>query len=212
MNPGAEGYATHFTFERMSSSTLLKATGIILAGGKSTRFGRNKSLEPFCGAPLIQRGKDALSRIFQRLIVIGPEEEAYAFLKTPIYRDIIPERGPLGGIYTGLTRMEDEWGFIIACDMPFINEKLVRFMYEARSGYDIVAPRVGKFIEPLHALYNRRCVGGVKEIIDSGHKQVILLYKNLKVNYIEEETIRGIDPEMKSFSNINTPDDLPDNV
>ena len=207
-----KAYAIHFTFERMSTSSLLKATGIILAGGKSTRFGRNKSLEPFYGAPLIQHGRDALSHIFQRLIVVGPEEEAYSFLETPVYRDIIPEKGPLGGIYTGLTRMENEWGFIIACDMPFINEKLVRHMFEARSGYDIVAPRVGKFIEPLHALYNRRCVSGVKRIIDSGRKQVILLYEDLKVHYIEEEEIRGIDPEMKSFSNINTPDDLPVNV
>jgi len=212
ITPARKAYGANFTFERMSSSSLLKATGIILAGGKSTRFGRNKSLEPFCGTPLIQHGRDALGRIFERVIVIGPEESAYSFLKTPVYRDLIPEMGPLGGMYTGLTLMEDEWGFVIACDMPFINEKLVRLMFEIRTGYDIVAPRIGKFIEPLHALYNRRCVDGVKRIIDSGRKQVILPYENLRVRYIEEETIRGIDPEMKSFSNINTPDDLPSNV
>ncbi len=160
---------------------------------------------------MIQRVRDALSSIFERLLIVGADREKYAFLEISTHRDIVPEMGALGGIYTGLASMPDEWGFIVACDMPFINEKLVRAMFEMRSGYDVVAPQIDGFYEPLHAFYHRRCLDSVRKVLDSGSRQIILTYKDLKVKRVDEQTIRGMDPEMKSFVNINTPGDLPDN-
>jgi molybdenum cofactor guanylyltransferase len=185
----------------------LNAAGIILAGGKSSRFGRDKALEPIDGKPLIQRIKEEFGTLFQEVIVVANQPEKYEFLGVEIHRDIIPGLGPIGGLYTGLTVIGCEWSFFAACDMPFINKRLVRALADLRPGYDVVAPRVDWKIEPLHAFYNRRCLAPLQEIIESGQRQIIPLFKQVRVRFVEEEELRAIDPELTSFFNINFPED-----
>jgi molybdopterin-guanine dinucleotide biosynthesis protein A len=183
-------------------------TGVILAGGKSSRFGSNKALAEFRGLPLIERVTTKLSTIFPRLVIISNSPHEYSYLGLPIYQDIIKGLGPIGGIYTGLEVIEDDWGFFTACDMPFVNENLVRYMAENRSTMDAIVPKVDWKMEPLHALYNKKCLPEIKNLISMGINQTIKAFNNIRVRYIEEEIIRSYDPDLKSFLNVNRQTEL----
>lgn len=183
-------------------------TGIVLAGGKSSRYGRNKALVEMKGIRLIDRVVGVMGSVFQRLLLVTNTPHEYAYLGIPMVEDIIKGLGPIGGIYTGLKTISDPAGFFVACDMPFINPHLIRRMIEVSPGYDAVVPRLGWKIEPLHALYNTSCLPFIEENIKSGKYQVITVYDNLRVRYLSEEEIRRFDIELKTFINVNKPNEL----
>jgi molybdopterin-guanine dinucleotide biosynthesis protein A len=183
-------------------------TGIVLAGGKSSRFGSNKALARFNGTPLIERVTVALGSIFKNIIIITNSPLEYSYLKIPLYQDIIKGMGPVGGIYTGLDVLEDDWGFFCACDMPFINEVFVRHIAGLKEGFDAVVPKVDWKIEPLHALYNKGCLNAMKELINKKEFQTIKAFDSINVRFVEETEIRKFDPELKTFLNVNRQDDL----
>jgi molybdenum cofactor guanylyltransferase len=183
-------------------------TGIILAGGKSSRFGSNKALARFNGTPLIERVTTVMGRVFKNLIIITNSPFEYSYLKIPLYQDIIKGMGPVGGIYTGLDVLDDNWGFFCACDMPFINEGLVRYIAGLKEGFDAVVPKVDWKIEPLHALYSKGCLNAMKDLIDKKEFQTIKAFNNISVRFVEEEEIKKFDPELKTFLNINKQDEL----
>lgn len=187
-------------------------TGVILAGGKSSRFGSNKAFAEFNGLPLIERVACILSSIFERLILITNSPQEFSYLKLPIYEDPIKGLGPIGGIYAGLDSMMDETGFFVACDMPFINEKLVRHMVSISDDFDAVVPKIGWKMEPLHALYKKSCLPAIMEVIEAGSNQTIKSYNSIRVRYINKAEIRELDPELTSFMNINRPDELLDAI
>jgi molybdenum cofactor guanylyltransferase len=183
-------------------------TGIILAGGKSSRFGSNKALARFNGTPLIERVTAVMGRVFKNLIIITNNPLEYSYLKIPLYQDIIKGMGPVGGIYTGLDVLEGDWAFFCACDMPFINEGLVRYLAGLKDGFDAVVPKMDWKIEPLHALYSKGCLNAMKDLIDKKEFQTIKAFNRISVRFVEEEEIVKFDPELKTFLNINRQDDL----
>ncbi|MDB9823282.1 molybdenum cofactor guanylyltransferase [Deltaproteobacteria bacterium] len=183
-------------------------TGVILAGGKSLRFGSNKALVEINGAPLIERVTHVLSSVFNRLILITNSPQEYSSLQLPIYEDIIKGLGPIGGIYTGLEAINDEKGFFVACDMPFINEDLIRYIAGVGYDFDVVVPKIDWRIEPLHALYSKSCLPIIKGLIASDIHQIIRSFQSLHVRYVDEAEIKSHDPLMKSFMNINRQDEL----
>lgn len=183
-------------------------TGIILAGGRSIRYGSNKALEKMDGIPIIERVIRTMNDVFQTLIMITNSPEEYAHLRLPMYRDRITGLGPLGGIYTGLETISNEAGFFVACDMPFLNIDLIRHMVEIRDHFDAVVPRIDWKMEALHALYTKRCLPFIKKLIDAGEYQVVKFYHRIRVRYLEEEEIRALDPQMKSFFNVNKPEEM----
>jgi molybdopterin-guanine dinucleotide biosynthesis protein A len=103
-------------------------TGVILAGGKSTRYGTNKAFAEVHGTKLIERVVQTMERLFERLLLVTNTPHEYAYLKLPMEEDIIKGLGPIGGIHTGLETISDEAGFFVACDMPYLNENLLRHM------------------------------------------------------------------------------------
>ena len=182
-------------------------TGILLAGGSSRRYGKNKAFLMINGIPLIERVTEKMKKIFQEVIVIANEKERFAYLGLPVVEDIKKGLGPLGGIYTGLLSISNEAGFFIACDMPFIDEGLVRYMTDIRDNYWAVVPSVGDEIEPLHAIYSKSCLGDINNLIDSEIYQVRRFYSRINVRFVKEGEIRQfIAPEI-AFLNINTPDE-----
>jgi len=183
-------------------------TGVILAGGKSSRFGRNKALVEFQGIRLIERVVRTLRPIFRHLILITNTPHEYGYIGLPAYEDLVKGIGPLGGIYTGLKVISNETGFFVACDMPFLNSELINHTIKIREGFDAVIPRINWKVEALHALYSRKCLSAIKEMIDSKEYQIIKFFNKINVRYIEEEEIRLIDPKLRSFYNINRPDEL----
>jgi molybdenum cofactor guanylyltransferase len=183
-------------------------TGIILAGGSSRRYGKNKSLLKIGGVRLIDNILQKMKTIFKRVILITNEKKRYEYLEVPIVEDLIKGVGPLGGIYTGLISMPDEAGFFVACDMPNINRQLVRYMVGIKGNHEAVVPAVSDKIEPLHAIYFRSCLKSIKHLIDSKHYQVRLFYDSIPVRYVKEDEIRKFCCPTKAFFNINTPDEF----
>ncbi|MDY6970726.1 MAG: molybdenum cofactor guanylyltransferase [Thermodesulfobacteriota bacterium] len=183
-------------------------TGIILAGGKSRRYGKNKALAKVGGIPLIERVISVMKSVFHDLIVVTNTPEEYAYLGLPMYEDPIKGLGPLGGIFAGLEALANDAGFFVACDMPFLNKGLIRHMVEIRDDFDVVIPRMSWKLESLHALYRNRCLPAIKKLIDSREYQIFRFFPEVSVRYVDEDEIRGFDPELRSFLNVNRPREL----
>ena len=197
--------------------TQLNASGIVLAGGRSRRLGRAKALEPFQGEPLIRRVIDRLSRITDDLVfVVNDHEQASALpissrdidLTYDIVIDKYPDGGSLGGIYTGLLAAESQWAFVVACDMPFLNVELMRHMLSMRDGQDVVVPRTDGYPEPTHALYNKSCLPFIEKRLKRDDLKIARFFDEIRVRFLEEAEVRGLDGDLLSFFNVNTQDDL----
>lgn len=183
-------------------------SGVILVGGKSSRYGSNKALVKINGVPLIERVIGVMGRVFENLILITNTPDEYAHLGLPMHEDIIKGLGPIGGLYTGLTVMPDDAGFFVACDMPILNHDLIHYMVKERGSSDVVVPRIKGMMESLHALYGKECLSSVKRLIDSQEYQILRIFNEVSVRYIDEDEIRRFDPELRCFININRPEEL----
>jgi molybdopterin-guanine dinucleotide biosynthesis protein A len=195
--------------EPYSSETLIKdVSGLILAGGESSRYGKNKALVKVNGIPLIERVSRVMKSIFQEVILITNTPDEYSFLKLPMYEDLIKGLGPLGGLFTGLTRMANDTGFFVGCDMPSLNSGLIRHIVEIRDDCDVIVPRISGMMEPLHALYSKGCLPAIRELIDSRKYQTVQFFSEVSVKYVDEGLIRRFDPEIRCFYNINEPQQI----
>jgi molybdopterin-guanine dinucleotide biosynthesis protein A len=183
-------------------------TGVILAGGKSSRYGKNKAFVRFDGIPLIERVAGVMGSIFGRLLIVTNTPEEYAYLGIRMVGDLIRGIGPLGGIYTGLKTIGEDAGFFVACDMPYLCGPLVRRMVELSEAHDAVVPKVDWMVEPLHALYGKGAIVVIEEIIHSGRYQILEILSRIRTRYVEEEILRAFDPELRFFLNVNRPEDV----
>jgi molybdenum cofactor guanylyltransferase len=183
-------------------------SGVILAGGKSRRYGRNKALVNINGTPLIKRVLKVMEDLFPSTILITNTPDTYSFLNLPMFEDRIKGLGPLGGIFTGLNVIPEKAGFFVACDMPFLNPDLIRYQAAVQRGFDVVVPTFSGKFEALHALYTQKCLPEIERMIHAGVYQTVQLFRSVSVRYVEEQEIRRFDPELKSFSNINKPEEL----
>ncbi|MGQ9510288.1 MAG: molybdenum cofactor guanylyltransferase [Thermodesulfobacteriota bacterium] len=184
-------------------------TGIILSGGRSLRMGKNKAFIEIEGIPMIERTLNLFEKIFNEILIITNDKDHFHHLnKAKIYNDLIPFQGALGGLYTGLYYSTFEYSFCVGCDMPFLKEPLIKFLIKKIIDEDIIVPKTKDGLEPLHAIYSKRCLKAIKEIMDSGKTRIIDVYPLVKVKIVEEDEFIALDPERKSFLNINTPEDL----
>lgn len=185
-------------------------TGIILAGGKSLRYGKNKALVEVEGTRLVERVISVMQPLFEDLIIITNTPREYDYLQLPMHEDVIKGLGPLGGVYTGLETISSESGFFVACDMPFLQSALIRHMVEIKDDFDAVVPKVDWKIEPLHAIYTKNCLPAIKKLINAQGYQIIKFFDNIRVRYVKEKEIRSFDSKLKSFLNVNSPEELTD--
>jgi molybdopterin-guanine dinucleotide biosynthesis protein A len=190
----------------------IRVSGAVMAGGVSRRLGRDKALERIGGKPLIERVLDALAPLTTEILVVlaSPEQAEALLLPTSVrvLTDVYPGRGSLGGIFTGLEASGEPWSLAVACDMPFLNAELLRYVIEASAGVDAVIPRLGGRPEPLHALYSKACLAPMERMLQAGQLKIAPLFDAVKVRYLDDETIDRIDPKHLSFFNINTQADL----
>ena len=184
-------------------------SGILLAGGRSRRMGGGaKALLSIGGRSIIERVSDVLREIFAHNIVVTNSPKDFEFLGFPMFGDLIPGRGSLGGLYTGLKLCERDYGFLVACDMPFLNREAILYMAERAQDHDVVIPRVSGLLEPLHAIYSRRCLPYIEELLAEEDLKIIHLFQNVNVLEISEEELKVFDPHLLFIMNVNTPDDL----
>jgi len=148
-------------------------TGVILAGGKSSRMGKNKGLLPLKGKTFIRHITDTLQNVFHRVIIITNQENNYDFLKLEIFNDIYQDCGPLGGIHAAFVHSKARSCFFVSCDIPFITSSLIDYIIRFESdGAVIKIPSMGNKIHPLCGLYQLQCLTTVE------HN---LIKRNLKV-------------------------------
>jgi len=184
-------------------------TAIILTGGKSSRVGLNQSKDQIklAGRPLIDwviSTLTSLDNLTKKDIIIVGSKEKYSNFER-VFKDIFPQKGPLGGIFSGLKVSTSQYNLLVGCDMPFIEVKLLQYMIENISNYDIVIPYYGNgLIEPLCAVYSKSCLEVIEKNIKAGVLSVREIFPHLKVKFIEEEEIRKFDTGLYSFFNINS--------
>ncbi len=193
-------------------------TGVVLAGGQSRRLGRDKAVEPFQGQPLIRRVLDRVAQVAQELVVvvadpargqalpleIGIESEA----AHRVALDRYPGAGSLGGIFSGLWAAQHPWALVVSCAMPFLNPALLRHMVALRPDADAVVPVVDGRPEPTHALYSKACLPHMEARLQAKELKISGFFDQVRVRYLEEGDILQLDPELLSFFNVNTPEDL----
>jgi len=183
-------------------------TGIVLAGGKSSRMGFNKAFIEFGGKRLIEATVDCLAGLLPEVLIIANDLDLYAYLGVKVIPDLIPNAGSLGGIYTGLSAAAHPKCFFVACDMPFLNADLIGLLVREAEGWDVVVPRVAGELQPMHAVYARSCLPFIKEAIDVGMLKIARFFPKVKVKTIEEPALRAVDPSLLGFMNVNTPLEL----
>lgn len=183
-------------------------TGIVLAGGKSSRMGVNKAFIEFGDRRLIEATVACLKALFPEVLIIANDPPLYAYLGVKIISDLIPDSGSLGGIYTGLSVASYPTCFFVACDMPFLNAELIKCLVREAEGWDAVVPRVKGELQPLHAVYAKSCLPLIKESIDASVLKIARFFPKAKVKIIEEPALRALDPDLLGFVNVNTPVEL----
>jgi molybdopterin-guanine dinucleotide biosynthesis protein A len=185
---------------------------IVLAGGKGLRLGRDKVQESVGDRNLLQLVLSKLSSFNNDIIVVTAGEKSLSQLvgypRFRIVTDTYRGKGALGGIYTGLAASGSLYNLVVACDMPFLNQALLRYMIQLSAGFDLVIPRVGELTEPLHAVYSKRCLAPIERLLNQGELRVSTLFGLVKVRYVEAEEIDWFDPKHLSLFNINTEADL----
>jgi molybdopterin-guanine dinucleotide biosynthesis protein A len=186
-------------------------TVAIMAGGKSSRMGTDKAFVPLLGRPLIEHILGKVTDLGQaETILVANRPADYAHLGLPLYTDVLPDKGSLGGIYTAITYSQTVYTLVIACDMPFVNPALLRYMDSLRAGdaFDVIVPRVDGYPEGLHAMYSQACLLPIRERLDADQLKVLGFYDRVRVRYLDESEYRPFDPNGLSFYNVNTPDEL----
>lgn len=190
----------------------MTTTSIVLAGGKSTRLGKDKIVELIGGVSLLQRVLSRLATFSTEIILViaqGQSKPPHTLpLETRVIEDVLPDAGSLGGIYSGLMASSSVHNIIVACDMPFLDVSLLQYLLALSPSYDVVVPRVGGYLEPLHSVYSRDCLTPIRHLIERGNHKIIDFLPQMNVRYVEEEEVNRFDPEHLSFLNINTQENL----
>lgn len=191
------------------SSWIDDVTGVILAGGTSSRMGANKALLELDGTPLISVIYGKLSRIFRDIIIITNTPREYAFIPCRTAPDIHPGVGSIAGLHSGLVNCATERIFAVACDMPSLSTELIRRLCAVEGAWDAVVPvNDAGYLEPLHAIYARSSLAGIRELLDRGDKSILKLFDRIRTRKVEWEEIMGVEGAAESFRNVNTPEEF----
>jgi molybdenum cofactor guanylyltransferase len=187
-----------------------QVTGVLLAGGKSRRMGEDKRYLIVGDQTLLERGLAVLRSIFQEVLVVIGQDSSPLDLDARVVRDLVADCGSLGGVYTGLMQATTPHIFVVACDMPFLDQTVITQFTSRRGTADIVMARLAARLHPMHALYGKGCLTVMRQMILARQLKVqeLVAHRSLRVQYITEADLLTIDPSWRSFNNVNTPADL----
>jgi len=185
-------------------------TGVLLAGGKSRRMGEDKRYLVVGEQTLLERGLSVLRSIFKEVLVVIAQDSPPLDVDARVVRDLVPDCGSLGGLHSGLTEATTPYIFVVACDMPFLDPAVIAQFTSRRASADIVMAKLEARLHPMHALYGKRCLPAVEQMIRARQLKVqeMVSHASLRVRYVTEADLLTTDPCGRSFHNVNTPADL----
>lgn len=191
-------------------------SAIILAGGRSSRMGQNKALLPLAGVPVIERLMGQLKQVVDHIVIAGGNNDAYGHLGVEVVQDVYPDKGPLSGLHAGLTACSTPWSLVVACDMPFADQRVFEQFAEmavvaesAKNKIEAIVANVEGRVHPLLGAYRRSVLPGLSRELTNGNLKMMKWVESLRVEYIDESILcasTGLTPEMLQF-NMNKPDD-----
>ena len=186
----------------------MSVSAAVMAGGKSRRMGRDKAwLDVGDGRPIVRRVIDVLAEVADEVFIVA-NDDRYRGLGLRVVADRFPDGGVLGGIATALGAAVHDRVLVAACDMPLLRPDVFRLLVARSEGSDAVVPRVGGEYETLHALYSKACLAPIERALASGRLRVISFFDDVRVRAIDEAELRAVDPDLASFTNVNTPEEL----
>ena len=186
-----------------------KITGIILAGGKNSRMGVDKAFLEIDGMRIIDKTIAIYRELFSEIIIVTNDPLAYLeFADAAVVTDIYKAKGPLGGIYTGLFYSKNNYAFVSACDMPFLNKDFIGHLISQTGKYDVIVPELTNGFQPLQAIYSRQCLPAIKRLLLLDKLKITGFYRDMRVLTIPENQIRPFDADNRLFQNLNTPEDM----
>jgi len=182
-------------------------TGIILAGGKNSRIAMTKALIQVGEQTIIERTVQLFQKLFDEVIIVTNSFDDYVHLGATVTKDLIPEIGPLGGLYSGLMLSSSDYSFVVACDMPFIDSAIILHLqnYTYAGSYDVIVPEFNGFIEPLYAFYSKDCIPTIWDHLHQNDFKIRSFYSRVKVKEVPCHKFQSIE---RAFFNINTREDL----
>ena len=180
----------------------MRKTGIILAGGKSSRMNEDKGLMILNGKPMIQYLIDVLRTVVAEIIIVS-NNPAYEQFGCPVYSDLIKDKGPLAGIYTGLFYSQNETNIVLSCDVPYVTEELIAFLIEQHQYFQITIPLKSCRTHQLIGVFSKSCTANFKRSVEKEELKLIAAFKNLSLNVVDANHFDG-----DLFRNLNTPNDL----
>jgi molybdopterin-guanine dinucleotide biosynthesis protein A len=189
------------------SDRLAGVTGVILAGGHSSRMGSNKALLPYRGGRFIEAIHRLLGELFDEVLLVTNTPEQYAFLPCRKVADLYPGAGALAGLHAGLHHSHTSHIFAVACDMPYLNGNLIRRLASGRGVADVVIPEGDRGPEPLHAVYGKGCLAPMQRALAEERRRIVSFFPEVRVLNVPRSAVAELDPGFDSFKNINTPGD-----
>ena len=183
---------------------------VILVGGKSSRMGTNKAFLELKGKTFIELQIELLREMFDEISISANTPSEYEYLNLPIFKDIYPGKGPLGGIYTSLINSSSLHTFMLACDMPFVGPKLIKHLKDLTKEYDVVIPKSENGLEPLHAFYSKNCIEPIKRELDENNLRIRSFFPQVNVKIVELDSLASSGHFKNSIKNLNTMADYED--
>jgi molybdopterin-guanine dinucleotide biosynthesis protein A len=185
-------------------------SALLLAGGRSRRMpGINKAFAEINGRPMIEYILDTLKTCFESVYIVAKDRSLYAHLGVAVIADRLPVQSPLAGMHAGFSAVESDYLFCCACDTPLMTPALIQtLLEEIQPAMDVIVPRLGTYYQPLCAIYSRRCLPVIDDLLGAGEVKVDRLYREVVVHEVPEQLLRRVDPHQHAFINVNTPADL----
>lgn len=190
------------------STTQQAITGVILAGGQSSRMGQNKALMSLGGKRLVDRVVAVMRKVFHDLLMVTNTPEVYADLGLPMVRDVWPEKGSLGGVYSAIYRVTTPYCLVVACDMPFLHAGVLRYLITQIADYDVIIPDVLDELQTLHAIYSKACLPPIERRLEANRLRIVGFFPDVRVRTVTASELQPYDPQLLAFQNLNTPEEF----
>jgi FdhD protein len=202
-------YSHPEAIEDFSSNTKIPdVTGVILAGGASSRMGTNKALLEVNGSQIVTHTYRTLAALFHEVIIVTNSPQDYEQIPCRKAPDIYPDIGSIAGLHSALVNSTTSRTFVTACDMPFVNPHIIRYICSLEHDeYDAVIPFSEGGQEPLHAVYATECRSIFENAINNGERKILDILKRMKTRHVSWEEMKAVDGSSTSFLNVNTPEE-----